>query len=784
MFNRTASKIVIAAALIAVPGVVFAQEAAKATSDTKEIIVTAQRRDESLAKTPVAVEVVGSEELAERAITTESDLVFAAPGLAVRVGATSNEINFAIRGQSVDQYAGTRPGVLPYINDVQISSNSGGGGSTTSLYDLQSVQVLKGPQGTLFGRNATGGAVIFTTAKPVEGTSGYVTARAGDYGLKQFEGAINVGGESVQGRVAAFYGDQTGYQRNLFNGTRPGSLERFGVRGSLSIVNASFRNELVLDYYHAKGSNTQSVLYSIDPTIGLPIGTIYSPVFDFIAGAPGAWAGYVASRKNPEVRLDGLNGFFARQQARGPFQIATDSTNFYRAENIVVTNSTSFDIGENTQIKNILGLARLETDVAGDSDGSPFTIAGADSNPNRGRPGGFNVTKIFSNELQLLGEAAGGQLDYVTGLYFASESGALRRESTFTDLFGAPITTTSNTSSNKTYAAFGQATYDLSASDGDNGFSVTAGVRYTKEDIKLVYRPDDSAFPTPAQLASRQFVNPQVKSVENISWTVGLQNQVNSDLLLYLKTRRSFRNGGFNGNQAPRIGGSATLGNDFTTERATDIEGGVKFAGAMGSVPTRINLAIYNLWIDDAQRNAFAFIAGVPSSLTVNVPKTKIYGFELDGQFNVTDWLSLGGNLNYTHARFTDGNTIVNGANKLFTTVPDTPEWAGAVYVDASIPVRGNLQAVLRGDLYAQTGTFFISTGQTNPTARLAGYSIVNLRAGIENENAGWSLTATLKNAFDKSHYVGGIAIGELLGYNVALPGAPRSFFVEARFKF
>jgi iron complex outermembrane recepter protein len=755
MFEYTTSGFAIALALLANANPALAQSEKEAANSDRDIIVTAQRRDESLAKTPVAVDVIGADELAKQNITTESDLQFAAPGLTVRVGANANEFNFAIRGQSVDQFAGTRPGVLPYFNEVQISSNSGGGGSTTAFYDLQSIQVLKGPQGTLFGRNATGGAVLFATAKPVEGTSGYASARFGDYGVKQLEGAINIGGDTAKLRVAGFYGDQTGYQRNLFNNTRPGSLERYGLRGSLTLEGASIRNELVVDYYNASGSNTQSVLYSLDPTIGLATSSIYGPAYDTIVSAPGAWAGYVASRNNPEVRLDGITGFFSRQQARGPFTIATDSTNFYRAENIIVTNATIWDFGADSQIKNILGYARLESDVAGDSDGSPFTIAGADSNPNRGRPGSFIITEIFSNELQLSGKAVSGQLDYVTGLYYASENGDLRRESTFTDVFGGPITTNSNNNSNRTYSAFAQGTYDLSAKDGGNGLAITAGIRYTKEDISLTYRPDDSAFPTSTQLASGLYVNPQSKSEDNVSWMIGLQDQVNSTLLLYVKSRRSFRNGGFNGNQSPRVGGSATLGNDFVTERATDIEGGIKYQGDMGTVPTRLNLAVYNLWINQSQRNAFAFVAGVPSSLTVNVPTTKIYGFELDGQFSLSDWFSVGGNLNYTNAQFTNGLTNVNGSAVNFSTVPDTPKWSGAIYAEANVPVSGSMKLTLRGDLYAQTGTFFISTGATNPTAKLPGYSVANFRIGLSDPDAGWSLTANLKNAFESTMSAG-----------------------------
>lgn len=785
MLNSTTSVVALAGVMVLSASPALAETAERAVT-ADDIIVTAQRRNESLARTPVSVAVLTPEIIAKLNITTEADLQFAAPGLTVRVGATSNEITFAIRGQSVDQFSGTRPGVLPYFNDVQISANTGGGGATTSFYDLQSIQVLKGPQGTLFGRNATGGAVLFTTSKPTAEFGGYVSARLGNYSTEQFEGAINVplAGETLMSRVAGFYADQDGFQNNRFNNTRLGTLERYGLRGSLTYQGDTIRNELVVDYYHASGTNATSVLYAIDPGIGfVPTPFLYSPNADLVLG-PGAWAAYLAANPNPTIPAGGLVDYLEIQQANGPFNTAVNGTNFFTADNIMVTNATIFELGDSTELKNIAGYARLEGSVAGDSDGSPFGIAGADPDPNRGQPGGFTRTEIFSNELQVLGKAAESQLDYVAGLFFSKENSYTRRESTFLDLFGGPITTNEFEGTNTTLAAFGQGTYDLNAADGEYGFAITAGLRFTSEKVHQEVLPDDVAFPTPGQIASGEYANPQSRTFQNLSWTIGLQNQLDAQTLLYAKSRRSYRNGGFNGNQAPRVGGAETQGNSFETETVTDIEFGAKHQGMLGTIPTRLNLALYHTWIENSQRNAFAFIAGNPSSLVVNVPRSTVYGVELDGQFNLTDWLNVGGNLNYTKAKFTDGEANVNGTVTEFATVPDTPEWSGGLYADVSAPISQNLRASLRGDMYAQSSVWYISTGNLNPTAQLPGYSVVNFRAGISDDDAGWSISANLKNAFDEVYYVGGIAIGQLLGYNTAVPGAPRTISVEARFRF
>jgi iron complex outermembrane receptor protein len=181
--------------------------AASAPEELAEVIVTAERREESLSRTPVSVSVLSGDALSQQAIVTESDLQTKIPGLGVKASSGSNQLNYVIRGQSLDSFSGVRPGVLPYFDEIQVA-----GGGSSAFYDLQSVQVLKGPQGTLFGRNATGGAVLFTTNRPTEELGGYISATGGNYNLFRTEGALNapIVPQALLGRVAFYYETQQG----------------------------------------------------------------------------------------------------------------------------------------------------------------------------------------------------------------------------------------------------------------------------------------------------------------------------------------------------------------------------------------------------------------------------------------------------------------------------------------------------------------------------------------------------------------------------------------------
>ncbi len=749
--------------------------------DADDIVVTAQRRSETLERTPVAVSVVGSEALRDKVIASQADLQLAVPGLQVKASQSSDQLNYAIRGQSLDPFSSVRPGVLPYFNEVQV-----GGSGSSAFYDLQSVQVLKGPQGTLFGRNATGGAVLVTSQKPENRFGGYISGRLGNYDLRQIEGAINV--PLVDGtvllRVAGLIEERDGFQFNLFDQTRVGDVRRRAIRGSLTLnPTPAIANTLVVDYLHSGGSSTSNVIYSIfapgeqgpGATIApVPANILFTPGVDAIFG-PGSFARYLA--RHPGADPDGIIAFAAKQNARGPFVIDVDGANSHRANNLIVSNVTTFDIGTDTQIKNILGYTRIKSLDRAEFDGSPFGI------DTLGPEGLRSNLRQFSEELQLIGKT--GPLSYVTGIYFSDEKLNYFSESIIFDLEPLiPLTDQFNhtVTTNKTFAPYAQGTYDLSNATGLDGLSVTAGLRYTVEKVRLVRQPRD-IYVTNSQPGF--VLDPQSQQFKKFSWQFGIQEQLDN-LLLYAVTRRSFRSGGFNSIAPPLPGFGNEGGSEYRAEVATDVEIGAKFRGDVGGAPVRLNVAGYNLWVTEIQRVTYALIRGTPSAITVNVPKAQITGIEADLTLSPTPWLNLGVSANYANGRFTSNLVRVGGGDPVaFGPYPDLPELSGTAFAEVSVPVSGGITAKLRGDIYGQTKTFFSSAqAALNPGAVIPGYTLVDFRIAVEDKKSGWGLSANLKNAFNRVYYVGGLPFESVFALNAVVPGAPRTFVVQADYRF
>jgi iron complex outermembrane recepter protein len=792
-FNRTAL-LLAGASTIFIAAPAFAQNATAASSDG-DIIVTAQRKDESLSKTPVAVAVLSAETLAKAQIVSEQDLRSATPGLSVRLGFGSNDLNFALRGQSQDANSSSPPGVLPYINEVQVS----GSGGASTFYDLQSIQVLKGPQGTLFGRSATGGAVLFTTAKPSDEFGGYVSALGGNLGVIKAEGAVTgaIIKDVANARIAGFYQKKHGFQTNLFNNARVGDHERYGARGSLTLkLGSGITNDLVVDYSKTTGQNNVSVLSGLLPFTGVgspfvPIEFLYAGVLTPIARATGigtaqaflAPAGpavqalepayYDAYFADPRHPKGGIRQVLADQQARGPYIVDSNAGNSIDAENIIITNTTSIDVGENAKIKNIFGYSNVSLVLQIEADGTPYII----SETAAGRD---DTLKTVSNELQLVGTALGDKLSYVTGLYFSNQNFGHDQTAKFFDLLLGPASQINHYNlKNTTYAGYAQGTYQLN----DSGLAATIGLRYTSEKVRKILAANDGQAGN-CRTSPAIFSCDQSQTYKRLSWQFGLQDQVNSNLLVYAVTRRAYKSGGYNGSVQPKIGAANVGGDSYLAESLTDVELGMKFNGDAGGMPVRLNLAGYYNWIKNSQRAAYGIVNGSPAALTVNVPRGKTYGAEIDLQIRPSQWLALGGTFNYTKAAFGADNVFVNGANQIFDQVPDTPETSGTLFADVTVPVSGNVSGLLHGDVYFQSKTFNSPRSANNFGTVINGYALANFRVGVEDKTVGWSLTANLKNAFNRVYYSGGIPTGEIYQINVLTPAEPRTFTVEARFKF
>ncbi|MFA7603632.1 MAG: TonB-dependent receptor [Novosphingobium sp.] len=720
---------------------------------------------------PVSISAFGAEDLEKRVIRSEADLQLATPGVTVRQNLSQNQLNFSIRGQSVDAFSNSSPGVLPYINEVQVSAST-----ATSFFDLQGIQMLKGPQGTLFGRNATGGAVLYQTAKPTNEFEGFFTARVGNYGQHGFQGAINVPiiDDTVLLRVAGDYSKSDGYVHNVYRDTWTGGRDARSVRVSLTIKPfEGLTNELVGQYGYFGGTNADPYLYSVNAcgltnngyTPASGAACLYSPAFP-------AFADYVAA--NPGVFPGGVKALEAYVRTLGNFTAYNDFPARHRAKAGYISNATTLELSDTLTLKNVIGFTQSRANEQNDLDGSPYPIFGARSPAN---PVGETFrTRQFSNELQLQGKAFDGHLDYIVGGYYSFQRDRQDYPLLAFDLSpsqpGSPVDY-GWTTVDRSRALFAQATYRF-----DNGFSVTGGFRYTWETYSISQAPGTLFFGASDERI--KFNKP--------SWTFGVDYQATPDLLVYAATRGSWRTGGFNGFSPPIMATAENGGNLFLPETVKDVEVGAKYSGRLGgTVPFRLNLAFYNQWVNDIQRTAYANINGNPASFTANVPKAQITGFEADTFIRPASWLELGGSVAFANARFTDPRVSFFGTATDFGPYGDTPRWSGTVFAQVSQDLPGDAGKLsLRGEIYAQTAQYFSNLNNTlNPETRLPGYALGNLRLDWEDMmDSSVTLSAFVKNVGNRGYWVGGVPQGANLGLNIAAWGQPRMYGAEMRFTF
>jgi iron complex outermembrane recepter protein len=246
-----ASLLALASSAVAMPTAAFAQAAVSTVAEENADIVTARKREESLQDVPIAITAFSAEGLREKSINNTEDLVAHTPSLQIRSnGAVRSDGGFFLRGQG--NTFGTRPGVIVYTNEVAAFGpgipNGFILGNNTQFYDLQNIQVLKGPQGTLFGASTTGGAVLLTTQKPTDEFEGWIEGKLGNYSSKQLTGAINIPiiKEHVLLRVAGDMLRRDGFTTSLITGQDNDDKHRDSFRISLALKPVDWLENLTI----------------------------------------------------------------------------------------------------------------------------------------------------------------------------------------------------------------------------------------------------------------------------------------------------------------------------------------------------------------------------------------------------------------------------------------------------------------------------------------------------------------------------------------------------------
>lgn len=733
---------------------------AEESTASNDIVVTARRREERLQDVPVSVTAWSAKDLEQRHIVSRTDLSDNTPSLITISGGYPKEYGlFALRGQG-PAFA-SAPGVVPYFAEVANAITMDG--RTGSFYDMANIQVLAGPQGTLFGKNATGGNILFEPVRPHNGVGGYARVEYGNYDNRRFDGAFNVPivEDKILLRFAGEIGRRDGYTHDVgpkFAGRRYDNLKY--QSGRISLIIRPFEgleNYTVARFYHSDNNGPGTVLtdYNIDARNPLAPSQFIRTVFPSVTTA------------------------VAVQKARGIRHVAYDldqfSTTFYRQ----LTNTTTLALSDNLKLKNIFSASHFCQRYGYDYDAMPVQIGGQRTEK-KVYPATRTNTIFECNvdqqylveELQLQGSAADGALIYSIGGYYdrvKPEKGNLLESYNYpTFLLGGPVTSYSYRFGNS-HALFGQATYKLGhASSALEGFSITAGYRYTWE--KQAVQAFTIAPPTSGGEAKFDYG----------SYTFNLDYQPSRDMLVYIAARSAYKTGGING----AVPATASF-RSYAPEKLSDIEIGFKSEFSLGGMPTRLNVAAYSGQYKNIQRTTNELIGSAILNVVRSAAAGRIKGIEVTGSLEPVKNLTLTGNYSGTDSKYTK---IVNTAEAtlLGAPFPFTPKTKYSLGARYEIPLSGDAGTIGFSANYAYQGKFSTSQNNRNRVDGLPGYGLLNLRADW-NEIAGRPIDLGLfaTNVTQKK-YAHGIfdSYNGGLGFLTLTYGEPRMYGVQLRYRF
>ncbi|RYY29073.1 MAG: TonB-dependent receptor [Sphingomonadales bacterium] len=734
-----------------------------ASEDMDDIVVTARRREERLQDVPIAITALSAGSLAEANIVQVSDLPMKVPGLTTQPSAFgSNVLQVSIRGQrQFDPYITKDPAVAVYFADVVQNRPQG---LNSAFFDVSSVQVLKGPQGTLFGRNTTGGAMLITPQAPTDQFEGYLLGGYGNYNAYRVEGAVNVPlADWAKLRVAGAIQRRDGFTNNVTTGQQLDDENKNNWRVSLTLSPAQgFENRTVINGFSADENGVGYKLLGVLPGVGF------------------------GSAPNVVAELARVNAL--------PFHSTTsDQILETRVKTFAVSNVTTIDIADNVTLKNIAGYRFVGSHIPFDLDGSSLTFTDGANKVVPFFPSREDMTvRQYSDELQILGTVFGGSLDYIFGGFYFLERGSDRQQSggqggvSVGGIYQGDRVTYADPIRNQSYSGFAQFTWRPAFLQG---FSVTAGGRQTHDLREITTRNLVSNGTCRLVNSSGAVLNPCVtsysKSFDKFTYSLSADYKIAQGVLVYLAHRTGYRTGGFNI--------SATTPAQFTPfqpENLSDYEVGIKTDFRMGTGKGRLNVAAYTQDYRNIQRNQGALINGVFTQTIVNAAEATIKGFEVELQLQPVDFIDFGLNVANIDARYR--NWTANGVNLSGSQFAGTPAWTIGANFGFRIPLGEAGELSPRIDLFHQTDTnmsdnnYFVAQSRISPTSIMPAYTLVNARIDLRNiGGSGIDAGLWAKNLLDAEYIASGTELANTgLGYTAGFVGAPRTYGVELRFAF
>lgn len=737
---------VLAMSLLAGTGTVMAQDAAPAadgpkTTTLEGIKVTARKREETLQEVPVAVTAFTADSLDKLNVKDLADLDGQVPNLTIYAArGSSSTLTAYIRGvgQS-DPLWGVDPGVGIYMDDVYIARPQG---ALLDVFDVDRIEVLRGPQGTLYGKNTIGGAIKYISRGLRSDFNGYGSVTIGNYGQRDIKAAVGGGfggSEYLRGRISVADLHRDGFGENLVTGAQVSDKKIRAIRANLgAYVTDSFDLQFSFDHVDDGSGVRGAQMLRANPFDALltPATGPFLPLADR----------YDVRNGMPNVNDTTLSGAS------------------------VVAN---FRMNDDWTFKYVLAKRESDTETNIDFDTTPDKIADVKA---------FYSDEQVTHEFQANYDA-GGRSRGVIGLYkFDGEAGGQVLNNFFNLSFGDTQGTVYTTS----IAAYADWTFDVS-----DKFSIDVGARWTDEDKHAVVRNigyTDGTFTKPSGVVAAAF--DKTITFKNLSPKISLDYQLTPDIMVYGLASRGFKSGGYNIRaQATAVPRSAE---PFQDEQVDSYEVGTK----MGLLDQRLflNLSAFHNKYKDIQLSIFTEYTTPQNTKAffgdfTNAGEGTVNGLEVEYQWLATDNFNISGNLAWLDAKFdTYMFKNVNIADQQeFTNAPD---FSGALNAEYRIDLDGG------GSLSARVGYTYQSrvvatTEVVKDPVTLAtvqpitqdGYGLMG--AGIIwKANDAWTVSLQGSNLTDKEYRTTGYNLYAALGVHTGFYGPPRQYSLTVKYDF
>ncbi|MEO6113873.1 MAG: TonB-dependent receptor [Sphingomicrobium sp.] len=722
-----------------------------AVEDPGLIIVTANKRAQSIIDVDASITALSGEDLTAAGISDTQSIVNATPNLVVQRSIIGK---IHIRGIGNENYSiGGDPSVAVHSDGVYVARAAAG---LFDLFDMDRVEVLRGPQGTLYGRNATGGVINVIPRRPSKTLEGYATAEYGNYDHRRIEAAVSgpLGG-GLSARVSGLGLWRDGFAKNINEGARQrgfGQLDTkdlWAGRAQLMFDNdGPFTARVAAEYIH-DNSNLPAYVYLQQPAPYLP-------------QIP---SGRRTVDQGIESELPILGG---------PARSFGSPEDIYKSFQLGLSLHADYDLGGAT-LSSVTGFRNTKFNSVNDGDGTAAFFV------NYGQQ---DESDQFSQELRLASNNDSGFFSWLIGGYlFKESSDTLIGLPIRLSIFGLPddSITADGSARTRALALFGETYFRLT-----DQFKVTLGGRYSYEKRRAayLYKPLFGA-PVEAPVATPDDPNPGRKVFKNFSPKAVLTYEPNRATNIYASVSRGFKSGGFN---------LLAIQPSFEPETIWNYEAGFKTRMAGGRV--NLNVSAFYSKFNDLQVGQ---IVNLQSILT-NAAKATLYGLESELRFRVTPATQVGGTVALLSAKFDSfctadptqpGAALQGGCDSLTNpidlsgkTLPRAPKFTLSTFASHDFDLGGNGLITARVDARYQSRIYF--TQFNRPTVSQDGYTIVNARLTWFSSDDRFSVAAWGQNLFDKFYYNEILESGAFNPVLIeqAYPAPPRTFGISAGVTF